>query len=155
MAGTGGRSLRSTEEVPVMGMVGREAVIWLLVINENCSRKGETGGTKMRGAKPFSISKRWVYQAYQKIRSDKESEGVDAVSLKEFDQSHGDRLYKIWNQMSSGSYMPPMVKLVEIPKKGGGVRPLGIPPVGDRIAQTMVRGLLEPVLEPLFHKLLW
>jgi RNA-directed DNA polymerase len=104
--------------------------------------------------KAFSISKRWVYLAYLKVKSNKGSSGVDEISLKEFEKDNNYRnyLYKLWNQMSSGSYFPPAVKLMEIPKKDGGKRPLGIPTITDRIAQTVVRGLLEPALEPLFHE---
>lgn len=104
----------------------------------------------MSKTKPFSISKRLVMVAYQKVKSNRGSAGVDAVSMNEFDNDYRDHLYKIWNRMSSGSYIPPPVKLIEIPKKGGGLRPLGIPTIADRIAQTVVRGLLEPTLEPLF-----
>lgn len=105
----------------------------------------------MNKTKPISISKRWVYMAYQKVKSNKGSGGVDGVSLQEFEKDYRNHLYKVWNQMSSGSYMPPPIKLIEIPKKGGGLRPLGIATIADRIGQTVVRGLLEPVLEPLFH----
>lgn len=106
----------------------------------------------MSKTKPFSISKRLMMVAYQKVKSNGGSAGVDEVSLNEFDKDYRNNLYKLWNRMSSGSYMPPPVKLVEIPKKGGGLRPLGIPTIADRIAQTVVRGLLEPTLEPLFIK---
>ena len=106
----------------------------------------------MSETKPFSISRRLVSLAYQKVSSNGGAGGVDGVSLESFHAGYRDHLYKLWNQMSSGSYMPPPVKLVEIPKKGGGLRPLGIPTVADRIAQTVVRGLLEPSLELIFHK---
>jgi RNA-directed DNA polymerase len=106
----------------------------------------------MRGTKPFSISKQWVYDAYLKVLSNKGSGGVDGIGLKEFDMDYKNHLYKLWNKMSSGSYIPPPVKLMEIPKKGGGLRPLGIPTIADRIGQTVVKELLEPVLEPLFHE---
>ena len=106
----------------------------------------------MSGTKPFSISKQWVYDAYLKVKSNKGSGGVDGISLKEFDKDYKNYLYKLWNKMSSGSYIPPPVKLMEIPKKGGGLRPLGIPTIADRIGQTVVKDLLEPVLEPLFHE---
>ena len=106
----------------------------------------------MSKTKSFSISKRLVMGAYQKVKSNRGSAGVDEVSMNEFDKDYRNNLYKLWNRMSSGSYMPPAVKLVEIPKKGGGLRPLGIPTIADRIAQTVVRGLLEPTLEPLFMK---
>jgi RNA-directed DNA polymerase len=105
----------------------------------------------MNKTKPNSISKRWVYMAYQKVKSNKGSGGVDEVSLQEFGKDYRNHLYKLWNRMSSGCYMPPPIKLIEIPKKGGGLRPLGIATIADRIGQTVVRGLLEPILEPLFH----
>lgn len=89
--------------------------------------------------------------AYQKVKSNWGSAGVDEVSMGEFDKGYRNHLYKVWNRMSSGSYIPPAVKLIEILKKGGGLRPLGIPTIADRIAQTVVRGLLEPTLEPLFY----
>jgi len=104
----------------------------------------------MSGAKSFSISRRLVSMAYRKVRSNKGAGGVDGVSLEEFHTGYRDHMYRLWNQMSSGSYMPPPVKLHEIPKKGGGLRPLGIPTVTDRIDQTVVRGLLEPSLELIF-----
>ena len=106
----------------------------------------------MSGTKPFSISKQVVYDAYLKVLSNKGSGGVDGISLNEFDKDYKNHLYKLWNKMSSGSYIPPPVKLMEIPKKGGGFRPLGIPTIADRIGQTVVKELLEPVLEPLFHE---
>jgi RNA-directed DNA polymerase len=104
----------------------------------------------MSETKPFSISKRLVMMAYQKVKSNRGSAGVDEVSMNEFDKDYRNQLYKLWNKMSSGSYIPPPVKLVEITKKGGGLRPLGISTIADRIAQSVVRGLLEPMLEPLF-----
>lgn len=106
----------------------------------------------MSKTKPFSIDRLWVYEAWLKVKSNKGSGGVDGISLNAFDKDYKNRLYKLWNQMSSGSYMPPPVKLMEIPKKGGGLRPLGIPTIADRIGQTVVKDLLEPVLEPLFHE---
>lgn len=106
----------------------------------------------MRGTKPFSVSKRGVYDAYLKVLSNRGSGGVDGISLNEFGKEYKNHLYKLWNRMSSGSYVPPPVKLMEIPKKDGGVRPLGIPTIADRIGQTVVKELLEPVLEPLFHE---
>jgi RNA-directed DNA polymerase len=71
-------------------------------------------------AKPFSISRRLVQAAYQKVKSNRGSAGVDEVSMNEFDKEYRDRLYKLWNRMSSGSYMPPPVKLIEIPRKEVG-----------------------------------
>jgi RNA-directed DNA polymerase len=106
----------------------------------------------MSKTKPFNISKRWVYMAYEKVKSNKGAGGVDGVSLSEFGKDYRNHLYKLWNRMSSGSYIPPPVRLIEIPKKGGGLRHLGISTISDRIAQTVVRGLFEPVVEPIFHE---
>src|SRR5690606_12244811 len=106
----------------------------------------------MKGAKPFVIDRMEMYDAYRKVQSNRGSGGVDGVSLLDFSTDWKNHLYRLWNRMSSGSYMPPAVKLIEIPKKGGGLRPLGIPTIADRIAQSVVRGLLEPRLEPLFVK---
>ncbi len=106
----------------------------------------------MSETKPFSISKHWVLEAYLKVKSNRGSGGVDGISLSEFGKDYKNHLYRLWNQMSSGSYIPPPVKLMEIPKKGGGLRPLGIPTIADRIGQTVVKELLEPVLDPLFHE---
>jgi len=106
----------------------------------------------MSKTKSFSISRRLLSMAYQKVSSNKGAGGVDGISLESFHVNYKDHLYRLWNRMSSGSYIPPPVKLKEIPKKGGGLRPLGIPTVADRIAQTVVRGLLEPSLELIFHK---
>jgi len=127
----------------------RGAVIWLL---GTLTKTDLSGVTKMDKAKPFSISRRLFMYAYQKVRSNKGAGGVDGMSVEEFDKDYKNNLYKLWNRMSSGSYMPPPVRLVEIPKKGGGLRPLGIATVTDRIGQTVVRGLLEPRLEQIFHR---
>ena len=126
----------------------RGAVIRLL---GTLTKTDLSGVTKMDKAKSFSISRRLVMHAYQKVRSNKGAGGVDGMSLEEFDKDYRNHLYKLWNRMSSGSYMLPPVRLVEIPKKGGGLRPLGITTVSDRIGQTVVRGLLEPKLEQVFH----
>ncbi|MFB7323870.1 group II intron reverse transcriptase/maturase [Streptomyces sp. NPDC093064] len=100
--------------------------------------------------KPFDISKWSVWEAYEKVKANKGAPGVDAVSLGEFEKDLKNNLYKIWNRLSSGTYFPPPVRAVEIPKKGG-VRILGVPTVGDRIAQTVVAGVLEGKAEPVFH----
>ena len=105
----------------------------------------------MEGTKPFCISKQVVWESYKKVKANKGSAGVDDISLKDFEECLKDNLYKIWNRMSSGSYFPPPVKRVEIPKGIGSTRPLGIPTVGDRIAQTVVKMYLEPLVEPSFH----
>jgi RNA-directed DNA polymerase len=100
--------------------------------------------------KPFAISKWAVWEAYLKVKANKGAAGVDEQSIKQFEQNLKGNLYKLWNRLSSGSYFPPPVKLVEIPKKSGGVRPLGVPTVADRIAQTVVAGELEKVVDPIF-----
>jgi RNA-directed DNA polymerase len=102
--------------------------------------------------KPFDISKREVWEAYLKVKANKGAAGVDGCSIEDFEADLRDNLYKIWNRMSSGSYFPPPVKAVEIPKThGGGVRVLGVPTVADRIAQTVVARRLEAKVEPIFH----
>lgn len=102
--------------------------------------------------KPFDISKWRVWEAYQRVKANRGAAGVDEQSIADFEQKLQGNLFKIWNRMSSGSYFPPPVKAVEIPKSGGrGVRVLGVPTVADRVAQTVVRMYLEPVVEPIFH----
>jgi RNA-directed DNA polymerase len=101
--------------------------------------------------KPFEIPKRWVWESYRQVRSRKGSPGHDGQSIEEFERDQRGNLYKLWNRMCSGSYMPPPVLSVEIPKPGGGVRTLGVPTVADRVAQMVVKRALEPVLERHFH----
>jgi RNA-directed DNA polymerase len=102
--------------------------------------------------KPFVISKRLVWEAFQRVRANGGSAGVDEESIEEFESKLGDNLYQIWNRMGSGSYFPPPVKAVPIPKKSGGTRMLGVPTVADRVAQTVVKMVLEPLLEPVFDR---
>lgn len=106
----------------------------------------------MSEAKPFAIEKREVWEAYKHIKANQGASGVDGQTIASFDERLGPNLYKIWNRMSSGSYMPLPVRRVMIPKADGGQRPLGIPTVTDRIAQEVVRQFLEPLVEPIFHK---
>ena len=100
----------------------------------------------MSGPKPmvksFEIDKRLVYQAWEKVRSNHGAPGVDAVSITEFDRREKDNLYRLWNRMSSGSYFPPPVRAVSIPKKSGGQRILGVPTVADRVAQMVVKQVI-------------
>jgi RNA-directed DNA polymerase len=104
------------------------------------------------GGKPFVISKRLVWEAWLRVRANKGAAGVDEASIEEFEANLRGNLYKLWNRMSSGSYMPPPVRAVEIPKKDGrGVRTLGVPTVADRVAQTVAYLYLEPEVEPVFH----
>ena len=102
--------------------------------------------------KPVQISKWVVWEAFQRVKANKGAAGVDDQSIEEFEQDRDGNLYRIWNRLSSGSYFPPPVKAVEIPKAGGkGVRVLGVPTVADRVAQTVTRMYLEPNVEPIFH----
>ena len=102
-------------------------------------------------AKPFDIPKSIVWEAYQRVKANKGAAGVDGQSVEQFEQDLSNNLYRLWNRMSSGSYFPPPVKAVEIPKASGGVRILGVPTVADRIAQTVVAMHLERLVEPVFH----
>ncbi len=105
----------------------------------------------MSQAKPFPIAKRQVWEAYQRVKANQGGAGVDGQTIERFEQQLGDNLYKLWNRMASGSYMPPPVKRVEIPKGDGRVRPLGIPTIADRVAQMVVKRVLEPEMERQFH----
>jgi len=101
--------------------------------------------------KSFCISKNEVWLAYKQVKANKGAAGLDGQTIKEFEQDLKGNLYKLWNRMSSGSYLPPPVLRVEIPKPDGRMRPLGIPTVADRIAQMVVKQRLEPGLEQHFH----
>ena len=105
----------------------------------------------MDKAKPFKIPKRDVWEAFKRVKANQGAAGVDGQSITEFEANLKGNLYKLWNRMSSGSYFPPPVRRVDIPKADGGTRPLGIPTVADRIAQEVARRFLEPILEPGFH----
>jgi RNA-directed DNA polymerase len=100
--------------------------------------------------KPYDIPKQTVWDAFQRVKANKGAAGVDEETIGEFEKDLKGNLYKIWNRMSSGSYFPPAVKAVEIPKKSGGVRILGIPTVSDRVAQMVVKMHFEPKVEPIF-----
>lgn len=102
-------------------------------------------------SKPFLISKHSVLEAWKRVKANQGAAGIDEESIQDFERKLKDNLYRIWNRMSSGSYLPPPVKTVAIPKTGGGERKLGIPTVADRVAQMVVKMHLEPKVEPLFH----
>lgn len=102
--------------------------------------------------KSFTVSQQMVFESYLKVCAKNGSAGIDNESIEQFNENMSGNLYKIWNRMSSGSYFPPPVRTVPIPKKQGGTRLLGIPTVSDRIAQGVVKDYLEPVLEPVFHR---
>ena len=110
---------------------------------------GKSGSTAV---KSFDIPKALVWQAYWSVKANKGAPGVDGQSIDDFDADRDNNLYRIWNRMSSGSYFPPPVRAVEIPKPhGGGTRILGVPTVADRIAQTVVALQLQPRTESIFH----
>ena len=101
--------------------------------------------------KSYDIPKALIWEAWLHVKANQGAAGIDAETIERFETKLAANLYKLWNRMSSGSYFPPPVKGVPIPKKSGGVRVLGIPTVSDRIAQTAVKMWLEPQLDPLFH----
>ena len=114
-------------------------------------RRDEPVGESKSKEKPFVISKWVVKDAYEKVKANAGAAGVDGESIAAFEADLKKNLYKLWNRLSSGTYFPPPVRAVEIPKKAGGVRILGVPTVSDRVAQTVVRMYLEPEVEPMFH----
>lgn len=140
-----GGATRSSEEVPVIGMERRGCVIqFYLAVNQKWEEP-------LDKTKSFSISKRKVWEAYLHVKANKGAAGVDNISITKFEEELKDNLYKLWNRMSSGSYMPPPVRAVSIPKANDGERIFGIPTVADRIAQMVVTMYLEPLVEPCFH----
>ena len=104
----------------------------------------------MEATKPFNISKHQVMEAFKAVKTNAGAAGVDQQSIEEFERGLKGNLYKVWNRMSSGSYFPPLVKAVAIPKKTGGERILGVPTVADRVAQMVVKRTFEPTVEPIF-----
>src|SRR5499427_3113660 len=140
-----GGAARSGVEGPVMGLERRGCVVrpWPLA---NWKRE-----EPVDKAKPFKIPKREVWEAFKHVKANQGAAGVAGQSIAEFEANLSGNLYKLWNRLSSGSYFPPPVRRVDIPKANGGTRPLGVPTVADRIAQEVVRRYLEPILEPAFH----
>jgi hypothetical protein len=110
------------EKFPTKGW-SKGAVSWGLI------QSSSNGRSPMSEAKPFCISKNEVWEAYQRVKANKGAAGVDDESIEDFEGNVKDNLYKVWNRMSSGSYLPPPVRTVKIPKKNGGERKLGIPTV--------------------------
>jgi len=115
------------------------------------ARRQPNGEERSANAKAFDIPKQLVVEAYRRVKANRGAAGVDGETLRQFEADRKNQLYKIWNRLSSGSYFPPAVRLVEIEKDGGGIRPLGIPTVADRIAQAVVKQVLEPHVDPQFH----
>ena len=122
------------------------------VVRPEPNAQPDEGRRQAETAKSFVIDRWEVWQAYKRIKANKGGAGVDGVTMPELEQDLKGNLYRIWNRLSSGSYFPPPVKRVEIPKSDGKVRALGIPTIADRIAQQVVRQRLEPLLEPVFHE---
>lgn len=114
----------------------------------------KVGGVKLSKTKSFCISKKSVMAAWEKVKDNKGTYGVDLESIADFESNLKDNLFKLWNRMSSGSYFPPAVRGVEIPKRDGSKshRLLSIPTVSDRVAQAVVKSHLEPIVEPIFHE---
>jgi RNA-directed DNA polymerase len=110
------------------------------------------GMTPVSRAKPFDIPKREVWEAYKRVRANQGAAGVDGQTIADFEADLSNNLYKLWNRLSSGSYFPPPVRRVDIPKDDGRTRPLGIPTVSDRVAQMVIKRYLEPLVEPYFHQ---
>lgn len=106
----------------------------------------------MNKTKPYCIPKQLVMEAYLRVKANRGAAGIDEVTIEEFEKDLKNNLYKIWNRLSSGTYFPPAVKAVAIPKSNGGTRILGIPTVPDRVAQTVIKMQLEPLVEPKFHQ---
>src|ERR1035441_10770088 len=106
----------------------------------------------MNEAKPFCISKKEVWAAYKRVKENKGAAGIDEQSIEDFEKRLKKNLYKIWNRMSSGSYLPPPVRTVKIPKKNGGERKLGITTVTDRIGQVVGEARTEPAGGPLLRR---
>src|ERR1700745_638079 len=144
-AGHRGGAARSREEGSVMELDRRGCVVQPRL---RANRRREE---PMGKAKPFDIPKREVWEAFKRVKANQGAAGVDAQSIAEFEVDLSNNLYKLWNRLSSGSYFPPPVRRVDIPKADGGTRPLGIPTVADRIAQEVARRYLEPLVEPHFH----
>ena len=116
--------------------------------DKRCQPPGMNG---VASAKPYGIAKCTVWKAYQLVKANRGAAGIDDETIDDFEQDLSKNLYKLWNRMSSGSYHPPPVKQVQIPKASGGTRKLGVPTVADRVAQTVVKLLIEPKLDPIFH----
>ena len=143
--GTGGGSTRSSDEVgETRWSKGVESFGFQIEPTQREELK--------KKVKSFVIDKRLVAEAWKRVKANRGSAGVDNIGIEEFEARLEDNLYKVWNRMSSGSYFPPPVKVVEIPKADGKVRKLGVPTVGDRVAQMVVKMILEPKVDPLFHE---
>ena len=128
--------------------VGAKGISYLVGFNKQPSNWNDL----METTKSFNVSKQVVWEAWKRVKSNKGTAGVDEETIEDFEQNLSKNLYKIWNRMSSGTYFPPPVRAVGIPKKSGGERILGIPTVADRVAQMTAKMYLEPNVEPIFDE---
>ena len=140
-----GGMLCSSDEAAVMAVERRKRVVQRKHVGQPQWEE------PMSQAKPFEINKHDVFNAWRQVKANRGAHGIDEQTITEYEGSLKDNLYKLWNRMSSGSYVPPAIRGVEIPKRDGKMRLLGIPTVSDRIAQTVVRNLFEKQVEPDFH----
>jgi RNA-directed DNA polymerase len=140
------RLSHSSEEAPVMG-VERRAEVIQLKLPLTTPKGGRDSGAE---TKSIPITKRMIWESYKKVRRNKGAAGIDEETLEMYEERLQDNLYMLWNRMSSGSYFPPPVLEVEIPKDDGRKRKLGIPTVNDRVAQQVIKSYLEPRFEAEF-----
>ena len=136
----------SSEEAPVMG-VERRAEVTQLRLPLTTPKGGRDSGAE---TKSIPITKRMIWESYKKVRKNKGAAGIDEETIEMYEERLEDNLYMLWNRMSSGSYFPPPVLEVEIPKDDGRKRKLGIPTVNDRVAQQVIKSYLEPRFEAEF-----
>jgi RNA-directed DNA polymerase len=149
--GAGLRPAAKAVDMPPDPTVGAPALYPAGHVNQHRPSANWQQEEPMSGAKPFAISKQEVWKAYRQVKSNGGAAGVDAESIEGCEQDLKGNLYRLWNRIASGTYFPPPVREVVIPKRDGGERKLGIPTVTDRIAQTVVKRYLEPKVEPSFH----
>ena len=145
-AGARGGVVHSSEESLVMREERRDGVV-----QSGRAANPQAGMSGRTSTKSYVIAKRAVWEAYLQVKANRGAAGIDEETIAMFEQNLSRNLYKLWNRMTSGSYFPPPVKQVEIPKAKGGTRKLGIPTVSDRIAQTVVKQIIEPKLDPMFR----
>lgn len=142
----GGSTRSSDETVERQGSKGVELSVLFV------SQLLKSGRNELSKTKPFCISKQSVMAAWERVKANKGAHGVDGETIEDFASNLKGNLYKLWNRMSSGAYFPLPVRGVEIKKPDGGKRQLGLPTVSDRVAQTVVKSYLEPIVEPVFHE---
>ena len=130
-----------------MDMEQRGSIVSLITLGQP-----QNGRNLRVTTKSFAITKQMVWNAYKLVREKDGAAGIDGKTIADFERNLSKNLYKLWNRMASGSYFPQAVKRVEIPKQDGGTRPVGVPTIADRVAQTVVKMVLEPKIDPHFHE---